>query len=166
MALGEADPGAGGGGETDNFQVMARGGDPDNLVRAAGGLVIMDRRVLSVVVVHRPHHGDWSFPKGKHEPDEDDERCAWREVLEETGYDCVLLGELGETRYVDDRGRPKLVRYFIMEPRGGDFVPNDEVDLVMTVPLDELGEVLTYPHDVELAGRLPAALEELGPPAH
>ena len=63
-------------------------------LRAAGGIVIRDGRVL---LVHRPKYDDWTFPKGKAEDGETDEACALREVLEETGLTCVLQAEAGTT---------------------------------------------------------------------
>ena len=46
------------------------------LVRAAGGIVERDGKVL---LVHRPKYDDWSFPKGKLEEGESWEEGALRE---------------------------------------------------------------------------------------
>ena len=69
----------------------------DGVVRAAGGVVSRrnERGEVEVLLVHRPHHGDWSFPKGKLEPGETDEECALREVWEETGLRCRLGHAIG-----------------------------------------------------------------------
>ena len=40
---------------------------------------------LEVMVIHRPRYDDWSFPKGKLDPDEHVTTAAVREVAEETG---------------------------------------------------------------------------------
>ena len=120
-------------------------------VRAAGGLVW--RRGaggIEVAVVHRPHHGDWSLPKGKLDPGESWEQAALREVREEIGLRCRLGRELPPVSYRDQKGRAKVVRYWLMEPQEGEFVPNDEVDeLRWLVPEAAAGQ-LTYPHDREL----------------
>ena len=92
----------------------------DGVVRAAGGLVMRDGRLL---LVHRPKYDDWTFPKGKAEPGESDEACAVREVEEETGLRCELGAELPPTHYTDSRGRPKRVRWWRMEPVAGEFTP-------------------------------------------
>jgi 8-oxo-dGTP diphosphatase len=116
-------------------------------VRAAGGVVHRDGRIA---VVHRPRYDDWSLPKGKLDPGESWEQAALREVREETGLECELGKELSSTSYHDRKGRAKLVRYWLMEPVGGEFAPNDEVDELRWLTPGEAAGVLTYPRDVEL----------------
>jgi 8-oxo-dGTP diphosphatase len=121
-------------------------------VRAAGGIVARRvrrrlRRRPELVLVHRPQYDDWTFPKGKRDGDETDEQTALREVEEETGLRCALGREIGETRYHDGKGRLKLVRYWLMEPREGSFTPNKEVDELRWLPPDDACRLLTYDHD-------------------
>ena len=102
---------------------------PTEIVQAAGGLVVRRHdRVLEIVLVHRPLHHDWSFPKGKRETGETLELAAVREVREETGMTCRLVRFIGHTEYVDRKGRPKAVAYWVMAAEGGFFTPNEEVD--------------------------------------
>lgn len=120
------------------------------LVRAAGGVVWRMRDDdLEVLVVHRPHLGDWSFPKGKLEPvDGDDEaRCALREVQEEAGFRCTLGRELPSIGYVDAKGRPKRVRYWEMTVVDGSFSPNAEVDRIQWLAPEQARDLLSYPRD-------------------
>jgi 8-oxo-dGTP pyrophosphatase MutT (NUDIX family) len=63
-----------------------------------------------------PKYDDWSLPKGKLDKGESFEDAALREVWEETGLRCRLLQELEPVRYTDGKGRPKVVRYWLMEP--------------------------------------------------
>jgi 8-oxo-dGTP diphosphatase len=130
-----------------------------NTVRAAGGLVVREGvDGLEFLLVHRPRYDDWSFPKGKRDGDETDEQTALREVREETGIACVLDRELGETRYRDNRGRPKIVRYWLMTPdpkeSGPGFTPGDEVDELRWCRPGNAATLLTYPHDRELLRHL------------
>ena len=127
------------------------------MVEAAGGVVwrLTDRRRLEVAIVHRPRHGDWSFPKGKLEPGEDHETAARREVEEETGLRGQLGVELPDTRYQDRYGRPKHVRYWSMEVVTGAFEPNDEVDELVWLTVDEARSKLSYAHDRRVLDALP-----------
>jgi len=124
--------------------------DPAEPVRAAGGVVWRrdgDGPVL-VLVVHRPRYDDWSLPKGKCDPGESDTHCAAREVREETGITCRLGPELPSTRYRDNKGRDKLVRYWAMEPVSDDgFTPNAEIDDIRWLPVPEAMQWLSYGHD-------------------
>jgi 8-oxo-dGTP pyrophosphatase MutT (NUDIX family) len=126
--------------------------DVTETVRAAGGIV--GRRgedgVEHVLVVHRPAYDDWTFPKGKLEPGEDEPDAAVREVEEETGLLCRLEEEIGTTRYHDRHGRPKTVRYWLMSPIGGRLAPGDGVDEVRYVTLTDAKALLSYPRDVDL----------------
>ena len=114
-------------------------------IQAAGGLVVRDGEVL---VVHRPRYSDWSLPKGKLDPGESWEEAAVREVEEEAGVRGRLVRELPAVTY-DHKGRPKRVRYWLMELAEDPpaFAPNDEVDEVRWVsPADAL-ELLSYERD-------------------
>jgi 8-oxo-dGTP diphosphatase len=109
------------------------------------------------VVAHRPVHQDWSFPKGKLESGETLDVAARREVREETGMTCELLRFIGHTEYVDRKGRQKTVAYWIMAATAGSFSPNEEVDEIRWLHLDEASRLLSYPRDQELVAVLMAA---------
>lgn len=122
-------------------------------VRAGGGVVWRhagdDAGRLELLLVHRPRYDDWTFPKGKCDAGESDEACAAREVEEETGLRCILGPELATTRYVDNQGRDKVVRYWTMTVEAQlDWAPGDEVDEQAWVPVDEVGARLTYARDL------------------
>jgi 8-oxo-dGTP diphosphatase len=118
------------------------------VIEAAGGVIArVDGGDLLVAVVHRPKYDDWSFPKGKLERGEDHPTAALREVEEETGIRCRLGAELPEARYRHRDGEPKRVRYWQMEPTGGDFAANAEVDALEWLSVDDARERLSYDYD-------------------
>lgn len=117
-------------------------------MEAAGGVVVRQGgRGSELCVVHRPRYGDWTLPKGKLDPGEAFEEAALREVQEETGLRCSLVRELESTHYTDGHGRPKIVRYWLMEVDGGEFEPNDEVDELRWMTPTEAIAMLTYERD-------------------
>jgi len=118
-------------------------------VEAAGGVVMRKGSdATEIAIVHRPRYDDWSFPKGKLDDGETFEQAALREVHEETGLVCRLGPELPFQQYEDDKGRPKVVRYWLMaviEDEG--FAPNDEVDDMRWLVPARACELLTYERD-------------------
>lgn len=118
-------------------------------VWAAGGVVWRrGEHGIEVVLVHRPKYRDWTFPKGKLDPGESDAVAAHREVLEETGFECVLGRELPSVRYRDAKARMKQVRYWEMTVASGEFAANDEVDQLLWAEVSLARRRLTHSHDV------------------
>jgi 8-oxo-dGTP pyrophosphatase MutT (NUDIX family) len=125
------------------------------VVRAAGGVVVREvGGEPRVLLVHRPRYDDWTFPKGKAEDGERDEDCALREVEEETSLRCRLVRELPATEYLDSRGRPKRVRYWVMDAVGAEPVPANEVDEVRWATPAEARSLLSYSRDLPLLDAL------------
>jgi len=123
-------------------------------VRAAGA--VLERDDGRIAVVHRPKYDDWTLPKGKHDPGEDDETAALREVREETGHDAVIERDLGTVEYPvqrDGRRQRKIVRYYAMRPVGGEFHPHREIDELRWVTPEEAEKLLTYDRDREVLER-------------
>jgi 8-oxo-(d)GTP phosphatase len=114
----------------------------DDVIRAAGAVLWRPGPDgPEVGLIHRPRYDDWSFPKGKVEPDEHVQLAAVREVAEETGYQVALSRRLPTITYTVS-GRPKQVRYWAARARSDkredtSFAPNDEVDeLIWLGPLE------------------------------
>jgi 8-oxo-dGTP pyrophosphatase MutT (NUDIX family) len=126
-------------------------------VKASGGVVWRPADGgVEVALVHRPRYDDWSFPKGKLDPGESWEDAALREVEEEIGLRCRLGDELPPTSYRDNKGRAKVVRYWMMEPLDGDFTPSAEVDEMRWLAPTDADGLLSYAHDRELLSAVPA----------
>ncbi|MFO0743713.1 MAG: NUDIX domain-containing protein [Candidatus Paceibacterota bacterium] len=68
----------------------------NNETMKAGSIVLNEGKILLVTI---PDQNNWSFPKGHMEEGETKEYTARREILEETGYEIELLGELSNITY-------------------------------------------------------------------
>lgn len=126
---------------------------PTDIVHAAGAVLVRDGMVA---IVHRPRYDDWTLPKGKNEPGEDDHTAALREVWEETGHTGEIERDLGTIEYmVDRRGTPmpKVVRYFVMRDQGGSFEPGAEVDELRWLDRAAARELLSYGRDRDVLDR-------------
>jgi len=110
---------------------------------------------LQVAVVHRPRYDDWSFPKGKLEPEEPRAVAAVREVAEETGFTVALGRHLAVTSYRTG-DRSKLVNYWAARALGGGFSVNEEVDELQWVAPAEATTMLSYSYDVRVLDRFTA----------
>jgi 8-oxo-dGTP diphosphatase len=125
---------------------------PTDLIRAAGGIV--HRRVsashVEIACIYREARGDWTFPKGKLDPGETFEQAALREVAEETGMDCYVERFVGTTNYTHRKGKPKIVAYYLMGVNHGEFAPNEEVDDLVWLPMEQVRSHLTWDRDQEL----------------
>lgn len=122
----------------------------------AAGAVVWRESDGHVALVHRPFYDDWSLPKGKCDEGECFGNTAVREVEEETG----ITGELGD--YLHEVTYPvpakegcgeviKTVVYFSLKATDiPDFESNDEVDILLWLPVEEAITKTSYPSDREV----------------
>lgn len=128
---------------------VSAGGIVFRRIPAAGGRGDMKRGLAHFLLI-RDSYGNWGFPKGHLEGDEQPAEAAKRETEEETGLaDLVLQGPI---RVIDwhfrFRGRHihKYCHFFLFESPHGEACP--QVDEGITAcqwrPLDEALQVLSY----------------------
>ena len=131
---------------------------------AAGGLVLCGGNALLI-----RKHGQWDIPKGKRKKKERLEKCALREVAEETGLDKDMLSirrrfcRSSYITYYSSKPVNKTVDWFLMDYAGtlNDRLTPDlseNIDLCIWVPFAELSDRMqqarTYLH-----GEVAAAIE-------
>ena len=126
-----------------------------NQVLAAGAVIWRRNEAdkVELAFVHRVQYDDWSIPKGKPEDKEALIACAYREVMEETGFAVRFGQSLGSVSYPVEGG-VKTVTYWsakFLKVEGG---PNpQEVDEVRWVPAEKASEFLTRDSDREIIHR-------------
>ena len=114
--------------------------------------------VAKILVVHRDARADVSLPKGKVDPGEMLPQTAVREIAEETGLAVNLGAPLGTVEYTLPSGREKVVHYWAAEVDEhalelAKFTPNSEIASLEWLPIDEVHDRLSYPHDREVIDR-------------
>ena len=101
-------------------------------------------------VVKRNNYNDISLPKWHIDPGESSEQAALREVLEETGLECQIVGDLGTTEYLNFEGIVQ-VQYFAMRVNvkvTDDLFP--DVDEVITWNYSKIEKLLSYSTDKKI----------------
>ncbi len=133
--------------------------------RAAGAVVWRQAGSGSqVALVHRPKYDDWSFPKGKLDPDEHVLLAAVREVAEETALQVTLGRRLPPVRY-DTDAAPKRVDYWVatVEQTLAGFEANSEIDEVAWLAASRASAQLSYSRDVEMLADFQAGPRRTAP---
>lgn len=105
-----------------------------------------------IAVIHRPRYDDWSLPKGKVDPGENEPVTAVREIEEETGYRAELGRRLPTVTYPVGESTKK-VRYWAARCVEGDFAVNSEVDELRWLSPEKAMVALSYPHDRKVLRR-------------
>lgn len=124
---------------------------PDVDVTAAGCLIWRyTKERLELLIIHRPHYDDWSWPKGKVDDGETIPETAIREVREEVGLHVTLGVPLAVTHYKVKHGT-KDVYYWSaqVDPSTKPKADGDEVDKLRWVTPKEARQLLTNATDTE-----------------
>jgi 8-oxo-dGTP diphosphatase len=121
------------------------------VTQAAGGLVWRNQDgVEQLALVHRPAYDDWTLPRGKLKKKETFQQAALREVDEEAACRARLVSLAGSTCYIAF-GWPKVVVFWNMELlERKPFLPDDEIDQLLWLPVDQALERLSYEDERQL----------------
>jgi len=115
-----------------------------NPVPAAGVILPTPKGILMVKRKFEPRAGAWCLPAGFMEDGETPERCAVRELHEETGIRCRLKGLFGVYAGFDDpRVRAVLILY-LAERSGGRLKPGDDAVDARWFPPSELPRAIAF----------------------
>ncbi|HEY6866463.1 MAG TPA: NUDIX hydrolase [Candidatus Eisenbacteria bacterium] len=115
-----------------------------NPAPAAGVILARDHGLLLVRRKFDPRAGTWCLPAGFLEYGESPERCAVRELREETGIRARLTGLFGVYAGIDDpRARTVLILY-LADPTGGRLRPGDDAIEARFFPLGRLPGDLSF----------------------
>jgi ADP-ribose pyrophosphatase YjhB (NUDIX family) len=115
-----------------------------NPAPAAGVLMLRGAEVLLVRRRYDPRAGAWCLPAGFLEYGETPERCAVRELREETGLKARLTGLFGVYAGFDDpRVRAVLIVY-AAERTGGRLAPGDDAIQASFFPLSRLPRAIAF----------------------
>ncbi|KAG8380488.1 hypothetical protein BUALT_Bualt06G0020600 [Buddleja alternifolia] len=111
------------------------------------GAIILDESNERCLLVKGWKGTSWSFPRGKKGKDEDDHKCAIREVKEETGFDVSKL--LNKDDYIEKMFGEQRVRLYIVAGVKDDtsFAPQTKKE-ISEIAWQRLDELQPANHDV------------------
>ena len=116
-------------------------------IKKAGWIVRDGEKFFAV---KRDNYDDISLPKWHIDPGENAEEAALREVLEETGLECQIIGDLWSVMYKNSEWLVE-VRYFAMKVKQkitDKLFP--DVDEVITWSYDKIERLLSYSTDKKI----------------
>lgn len=114
------------------------------LIRDAQGRILVARRGPG-----RHLAGYWEFPGGKIEPGEAPEACLARELVEELGITCEVLGLRDTSVHTDELGTIELMAYDARWVEG--VIVLSDHDAVEWVAPGDLPAIELAPADVPIA---------------
>ena len=114
-------------------------------------VVMTKESIPQVLLIERgadPYKGCWAFPGGFMNMDETTEKCAIRELEEETGMKVSELHQIGAYSKVDrdPRGRTITVAYLVVLPYPTPVTGQDDAAKAEWFPIDALPS-LAFDHE-------------------
>jgi len=120
-------------------------------VVSAGGVVLWKHdNDIFICIVKRRNKGVWILPRGRIEKNEHMEETVIREIKEETGIEATIIKKIGIISYSfysnkDKVTYNKVVHFYLLRlDKQEDFVPNQEIEEKLWIPLTKAKEILSY----------------------
>lgn len=136
----------------------------DDMRTSCGAVVLRQESGTFQILLIQYYDGHWSFPKGRMEPGETEERTALREVQEETGLQIALLpGFCAETVSVKRSVGARTV-FFLGKPISGrEQVQKCELAAQKWFLVEEAEKQVTFAEDREILQKALKFLEKIRP---
>ncbi len=110
----------------------------------AGGVVVHSTGTKKfILLIYRPKHQDWQFPKGHVENNESLEQAAMREVQEECGIKVKIISPLPPQEYITENKERVFCAMYLMHPLSIEF-PTDTDESPEWVALEMVEEKLSH----------------------
>ena len=124
-------------------------------VVGVGAVIFREDKVLMVQRGNEPGRGNWSIPGGHLEWGERAADAAQREVMEETGVDCVIEGLVGHVDGLGPTDKGEAAYHYVLidfwgEWLSGEPVPADDALQAEWLTMDEIDQRKGWPetHDI------------------
>jgi len=108
---------------------------------AVGAVVLDDDSILLIRRGREPGRGRWSLPGGRVEPGETLAHAVVREVLEETGVECVVGELIGWVERIGEGHHYVILDFAAIPMSTGEPVAGDDALEARWVPLFEVDQL-------------------------
>ena len=110
------------------------------------GCILLNLKNNTIGLVYRSKLDDYSFPKGHVEDNETYEECAIREVEEETGQLCHIIGKTPVLYYTTGTNEEVEVHFFfaIADGKSVKEIPIEDKEKLVWKPFNEVENTLSY----------------------
>ncbi|MEN3015349.1 MAG: NUDIX hydrolase [bacterium] len=127
---------------------------------SAGGIIFWKNGNQTMVcIVKRKGRDIWIFPRGRIEQNESMEHAVIREVREETGIISKVIRKIGVVNYSYYSSHEKVfydkeVHFYLLKiSKNEKFIPNQEIQEMKWVTVEEAYNMLSYPEEKELLSK-------------
>lgn len=115
------------------------------IIQKAGAIILSQKEPTHVALLYRSKQNDWTFPKGHVEIGESIVETTRREIMEETGLNSRLIGELPLMEYNNQNNDRVVVSMFIMQSENDTTTKTEFLgDKIIWVFYKDIADKLSY----------------------